>query len=90
MTINWKALLSTLILYIIVLMSIYLTDTLYVSKGANDITGLPFIVAILGGIILLISFVRSIYLAIKKDKSIWIVVILHIAFLGILISKFFI
>ena len=89
MKVNYKAIITTLILYAIVLFSIYLTDKFYIPRGANDITGPPFIVAILGGIAILISFFRSIFSAIKKEKSYWLVVILHLILISILLNKFF-
>lgn len=88
MNINWKALLFTIGLYVATILTVFITEKLYTSRGANDITGPPFLVAFLGFAIIIFFFFRSIYQAIAIDKSYWIVVILHLILLLFLVFKY--
>ncbi len=78
MKLNVKAILFTIGLYLAVFLAVFLTETFYVSRGANDITGPPFLVMVLGVFIILFFFIRSIVLAFTKDKSYWSVVLLNV------------
>lgn len=90
MHLNLKALLFTCGLYIIVILATYLTEKFYIPKGANDITGPPFMVAVLGGLVILFFFFRSIYLSFAVDNSYWSIVILHVILILFVLYKFFI
>lgn len=89
MHLNVKALLFTIGLYVLVFLTAYLTEKFYTPRGANDITGPPFLVIIAGLLVILVFFFRSIYMAYAVDNSYWSVVILHIILLLVILFKLF-
>lgn len=88
MNTNWKAILFTIGLYVATILSVFIAEKLYTPRGANDITGPPFMVAVLGFAIIVFFFFMSIYQAVAIDNSYWIVVILHLTLLLFLVFKF--
>lgn len=88
MNINWKPILFTVGLYLAIILAIFITDKLYTQRGANDITGPPFMMAVLGAVIILVFFLRSIYQAIAVGKSYWLVAVVHLMLILIIIFKF--
>lgn len=90
MNINWKPLLFTVGLYMAIILAVLITDKLYTQRGANDITGPPFMRAALGAVIILFFFLRSIYQAIAVCKSYWLVAVVHLLLILIIVFKFMI
>lgn len=88
MNIHWKAVLFTIGLYAAIILAVFITDKLYVSRGANDITGPPFMVAVLGAVIIIFFFLRSIYQAVSIDKFYWIITMLHLILISLTVFKF--
>lgn len=86
---KFKPVLFTVALYIFCFLAVYLTEKLYVPRGANDITGPPFLVMVLGLLVILVFFLRSIYLAIARSKDYWYAVMVHMLFLLFILYRFF-
>lgn len=87
---TFRAILFTFGVYILFFLVVFLAEKLYTPHGANDITGPPYIVFILGIIVILLLFFRSIYRAFVTDKFYWIIVLLHILLLLTIVFTFFI
>ena len=88
MHLNLKALGFTIVLYLVYLLVVFLTNKFYTPRAANDITGPPFLVMIVGVLVILLFFFRSIYLAYSGDSSYWSVVILHVILIFVLVYRF--
>ncbi len=88
MHLNLKALGLTIVLYLVYLLVVFLTNKFYTPRAANDITGPPFLVMIVGALVILLFFFRSIYLAYSGDSSYWSVVILHVILIFVLVYRF--
>ncbi|HQW83064.1 MAG TPA: hypothetical protein PK987_01310 [Ferruginibacter sp.] len=84
MKIKWTAIVFTIMLYASMLAALYITDRLP-KRGANDLSA-SIMVSAISFIIIVFFLVRSIYMAIKTDRSYWIVTVVHfICFLSIYI-----
>jgi len=73
---KWTAIIFTIALYVAVLAAFFITDKLP-KRGANDISS-GLMVAAISLLVIAFFFCRSIYMAIKKDKSYWIVTAIHL------------
>lgn len=88
MQINYGQIILTISLYAVFFTTLFLTEKFYTPRAANDITGPPFLVGVIGILILLFFLFRSIYMAAFKDSSYWIPVIIHVVMLVFVFFKF--
>lgn len=76
MKIKWPGIIFTIALYAAMLAALLITDNLP-KRGANDMsTGL--MVAAISFLIIAFFFFRSIYQALKIDRSFWVITITHL------------
>ncbi len=75
--INWKPILVTLGGYITGVAAAVITDKLYVPRGANDITGPPFLVAVFVALLFIVFFFVTVYKAAMRDRSYWAAALLQ-------------
>lgn len=85
---NWKPVLITLAIYVAGIAAIFLSNKFYTPRGANDITGPPFLVSVLVGLIFVVFFLITIFQGIKHGGSYWIAASLQFLLLLFLMYKF--
>lgn len=76
MKINWPGIFFTIVLYAAILAAFLITDKLP-KRGANDISS-GLMVAAISLLVVAFFFIKSIYQAIKIDKSYWIITAVHL------------
>ena len=76
MKINLAGIIFTIGLYAAVVVAFVINDRLP-KRGANDISS-GLVVAAISFLVIVLFFIRSIYQAVKIDKSYWLIVGIHI------------